>query len=209
MENNNTFSIILAVHNAADKLEQNLPAFLETASEAGAKVIVVDDMSNDETPDVLTRMKAEHSDVLYTTFLPESVIVNPSRLRLALSVGAKAAKTPYIILASIERPPRNVGWLYGMADDEASLVYSLRKGNQVVHVTTTDVEELRPTILKSERKNGRGHRGRFLKMRRGLYDAVCVQRDHVFDVINMFDRPVGYGKLWHLRFKVFLNSIFY
>lgn len=207
MENNNTFSIILAVHNAADKLEQNLPAFLETASEVGAQVIVVDDMSTDETSDVLTRMKSEHPDILYTTFLPKSVIINPSRLRLALSIGAKAAKTPYIILASIERPPRNVGWLYGMADNEAALVYSLHKGSQVVHVTTTDVEELRPTILKSERKKGRGHRGRFLKMRRGLYDAVCVHRDHVFDVINMFDRPISFSSLWCLRFQVFLNSI--
>ena len=59
MENNKTFSIILVVHNAADKLEQNLPAFLETATEAGAQVIVVDDMSSDDTPDVLTRMKNE------------------------------------------------------------------------------------------------------------------------------------------------------
>ena len=208
MENSNTFSIILAVHNEADKIEQNLPAFLEAATEAGAQVIVVDDMSSDNTPDVLTRMKIEHSDVLYTTFLPESVIVNPSRLRLALSVGAKAAKTPYIILASIKRPPLNVGWLYGMADDEAALVYSLKKGNQVVHVTTSDVEDLRPAILKAERKKGCGHRGRFLKMRRGLYDAVCVHRDHVYDIINMFDRPVGFGKLWRLRFQVFLNSLF-
>lgn len=208
MENNTTFSIILAVHNEADKLEQNLPAFLETATEAGAQVIVVDDMSTDDTPDVLTRMKTEHPDVLYTTFLPESVIINPSRLRLALSVGAKAAKTPYMILASIDRPPRNVGWLYGMADDEAALVYSLRKGNQVVHVTTADVEDLRPAILKAERKKGNGHRGRFLKMRRGLYDAVCVHHDRVFDVINMFDRPVGFGKLWRLRCQVFLNSLF-
>ena len=207
MENNNTFSIILAVHNEADKIELNLPAFLETATEAGAQVIVVDDMSSDETPDVLTRMKAEHPTVLYTTFLPESVIVNPSRLRLAFSIGAKAAKAPYIILASIDRPPLNVGWLYGMADNEASLVYSLRKGNQVVHVTTNDVEESRPTILKAERQKGSGHRGRFLKMRRGLYDAVCVNRDHVYDVINMFDRPVGFGKLWRLRFHVMLNSI--
>ena len=208
MENNNTFSIILAVHNKADKLEQNLPAFLETATEAGAQVIVVDDMSSDETPDVLTRIKGEHPDVLYTTFLPESVIINPSRLRLAFSVGAKAAKTPYVILADIERPPRNVGWLYGMADNEASLVYSLKKGTQVVHITTTDVEDLRPAILKAERKKGNGHHGRFLKMRRGLYDAVCVQHDHVFDVINMFDRPIGFGKLWRLRFQVFLNSLF-
>lgn len=208
MENNNTFSIILAVHNEANKLEQNLPAFLETATEAGAQVIVVDDMSSDDTPDLLTRMKAEHPDVLYTTFLPESVIINPSRLRLAYSIGAKAAKTPYVILANINRPPRNVGWLYGMAENEASLVYSLKKGNQVVHVSTTDVEELRPAILKAERQTGRGHRGRCLKMRRGLYDAVCVHRDHVFDVINMFDRPVGFVKLWRLRFQVLMNSMF-
>ena len=208
MENNNTFSIILAVHNAANKLEQNLPSFIETAKEAGAHIIVVDDMSSDDTPDVLTRFKNDNPDVLYTTFLPESVIINPSRLRLAMSIGAKAAKTPYIILASIERPPRNVGWLYGLADNNAALVYSLRKGNQVVHVTTTDAEELRPTIMKAERKGGKGHRGRFMKQRRGLYEAVCVHRDHVFDVINMFDRPVGFGKLWHLRFQVLVNSLF-
>lgn len=208
MENNHTFSIILAAHNAAEKLEQNLPAFLETASEASAQVIVVDDMSSDNTPDVLTHMKAEHPDVLYTTFLPESVIINPSRLRLALSVGVKASKAPYIIIGNIDRPPHNVGWLYGMADNEASLVYSLRKGSQVVHVTTTDVEDLRPAITKAERKQGNGHHGRFLKLRRGLYDAVCVHRDHVYDVINMFDRPVGYGHLWRLRLQVFLKSIF-
>lgn len=208
MENNKTFSIILAVHNAADKLEQNLPAFLETATEAGAQVIVVDDMSSDDTPDILSRMKAEHSDVLYTTFLPESVIINPSRLRLAYSIGAKAAKAPYIILASIERPPQNAGWLYGMADEEAALVYSLKKGSQVVHVTTTDIDDLRSVIMKTERKNGHGHSGRFFKMRRGLYDAVCVQRNHIFDVINMFDRPISFSKLCSLRIQIFFNSFF-
>ena len=197
MENNKTFSIILVVHNAADKLEQNLPAFLETATEAGAQVIVVDDMSSDDTP-----------DVLYTTFLPESVVINPSRQRLAYSVGAKAAKTPYVILASIERPPQNVGWLYGMADEEAALVYSLKKGSKVVHVTTNDVDDLRSVIMKAERKNGKGHHGRFFKLRRGLYDAVSVQRNHVYDVINMFDRPVSFGKLCSLRIQIFFNSLF-
>lgn len=208
MENSNTFSIILPVHNEAETLEANLPAFLDTAAEAGARVIVVDDMSSDDTPDVLTRMKAEHPDILYTTFLPQSVVINPSRLRLAMSVGAKAARTPYVVLASIDRPPQNVGWLYGLADNEAALVYALKKGTQVVHVSKDDIEELRPTIVKAERQSGRGHRGRVLKMRRGLYDAVSVRRDHVFDVINMFDRPVSFGKLWSLRLQVFLHSLF-
>jgi hypothetical protein len=146
--------------------------------------------------------------VLYTTFLPESVVINPSRQRLAYSVGAKAAKTPYVILASIERPPQNVGWLYGMADEEAALVYSLKKGSKVVHVTTNDVDDLRSVIMKAERKDGKGHRGRFFKLRRGLYDAVSVQRNHVYDVINMFDRPVSFGKLCSLRIQIFFNSLF-
>jgi glycosyltransferase involved in cell wall biosynthesis len=208
MENSHTFSIILPVHNAADKLVQNLPAFLETAAEAGARVIVIDDMSTDDTPDVLTRMKAENPDVLYTTFLPESVIINPSRLRLAMSVGAKAAQTPYVVLASIDRPPHNVGWLYGLADNEIALVYGLKKGSHVIHVSKDDIEELRATITKTERKNGHGHRGSLLKMRRGLYEAVSVRREHVFDVINMFDRPLSFAQLWSLRCQVFFGSLF-
>jgi len=208
MENHHTFSIILAVHNSADKLEQNLPAFLDIASEAGAQVIVVDDMSTDETSDVLTRFKSAYPDVLYTTFLPESVVMNPSRLRLALSVGVKASKSPYLILASINRIPLQAEWLTGLGDDEGTLIYTKRKNNEIVHIPSTDVEDFYPAILKAERKSGCGHSGRFLKQRRGLYDAVCVKRDRVFDVISMYDRPVGFGKLWRLRIQIFLNSFF-
>ena len=74
------FSIIIAVHDLAGMLEANLPAFLTVAREANAEVIVVDDMSTDDTPDVLKRMKVENSDVLYSTFLPRSVIINPSQI---------------------------------------------------------------------------------------------------------------------------------
>ena len=66
----------------------------------------------------------------------------------------------------------------------------------------------RPAITKAERQGNYGHVGRFLKLRRGLYDAVCVQRDRVYDVINMFDRPVSFSQLWRLRFQVFMNSLF-
>ena len=64
-----SISVIIVVHNEAETLEENLPTFLSTAQEAGAQVIVVDDMSSDDTPDVLQRLLLEHSN-LYTTFLP-------------------------------------------------------------------------------------------------------------------------------------------
>ena len=70
------FSIIIAAHDQAGLLEANLQAFLSVAREANGEVIVVDDMSTDDTPDVLKRLKVENSDVLYSTFLPKSVVIN-------------------------------------------------------------------------------------------------------------------------------------
>lgn len=197
-------SIIIAVHDRAEALEKNLPLFITTAREAGAQVIVVDDMSSDDTPDVLKRMLTEHADVLYTTFLPRSVVPNPSRLRLALSVGTKASKATHIVLADINRPPCSAEWLKELTESPAALVYTNRKNDDVVHVQATDLDDLSNIILKAERKSGRGHKGKFMKRRRGLYDAVGVERQHVFEAIHLFDQPVGFWKLTGLRLKVWL-----
>lgn len=196
-------SVVIVVHDQSELLEQHLPLFLSTAEEAGAEVIVVDDMSTDDTPDVLKRLRQEHP-ALYTTFLPVSVVINPSRLRLAFSVGIKAAKGERVVLADISRPPVSAEWLTGLADGEACAVFSSRKGSSVTHVAVTDLDDLRPLVVKAERKSGCGHRGRWLKRWRGLYDAVSVRRDRAFDAIKLFDQPVNGWKLMTLRLKVWL-----
>ena len=71
-EQKRPISIVMTVHDQAELLEQNLPAFLTLTYEGQYEVIVVDDMSTDETPDVLKRIKAEYPR-LYSTFLPSSV----------------------------------------------------------------------------------------------------------------------------------------
>ena len=199
------FSIIIAVHDLAGMLEANLPTFLTVAREANAEVIVVDDMSTDDTPDVLKRMKVENSDVLYSTFLPRSVIINPSRLRLALNIGAKAAKSDCIVLADIHRPPIMTEWLTVLNESEAALVYSNRKGDKVFHVLATEIDDLRTVIRKAERKSGKGHRGKWMKRRRGLYDALAVSKKHVYDAINLFDHDIRGGELWWMRLKVWFG----
>ena len=194
-------SIIMAVHDRAETLEQNLCQFLSVAENNEAEVIVVDDQSTDETPDILKRMKAEHP-MLYTTFLPTSTVVNPSRLRLALTVGAKAAKGDYIVLADIARPPVNDSWLTGLTDGEAALVFSSKKGDDVSHVVATSLNDLRSAVTKAERKSGHGHQGKWMKYRRGLYDALCVKRQYAFDAIKLFDQDVRGFNLCGLRMSV-------
>ena len=197
-------SIVMTVHDQAELLEQNLPAFLTLTYEGQYEVIVVDNMSTDDTPDVLKRMKAEYPR-LYSTFLPSSVIVNPSRKRLALSVGAKAAHHDYIVLADIRRTPINTDWLAGLADGEASLVFCNRKRDSVTHVVATELNDLRHIILKAERRSFKEYWSKWLRKRRGLYDAIGVRKEHVFDAIMLFDQKIRGFRLLGLRLRVWLG----
>lgn len=196
-------SIIIVVHNEAANLEENLPQFLHIAQEAGAQVIVVDDMSSDDTPDVLQRLLSEHNN-LYTTFLPKSVVPNPSRIRLALSIGIKAAKGQYLVFGDIKRPPVSLEWLTGLADGEASVVYTSNKNKQVTHVVATSLEDLQALVQKAERKSGRGHQGEYLKMQRGLYDAFAVRKEKAFEALKYFDQDIKGGQLLALWLKTWL-----
>ena len=193
-------SLIIVVHDQAEVLSQNLPQFLSIAKETEAEVIVVDDMSTDTTSDVLKQLRGEY-DNLYTTFLPQSVIINPSRMRLALTVGVKAARGEYIAIADINRPPISASWLADLANGEATAVFCNRKRTEVKHLIATDVADLKSMVLKAERKGGRGRRGRWQKFRRGLYEAVSVRREHAFDLVKLFDQKVGRWELFGLRLK--------
>lgn len=197
-----SISVIIVVHNEAETLEENLPTFLSTAQEAGAQVIVVDDMSSDDTPDVLQRLLLEHSN-LYTTFLPKSVVPNPSRIRLALSIGIKAARGQYLVFGDISRPPVSLEWLTGLADGEAALVYTSKK-KQVTHVVATSLTDLQAQVLKAERRSGRGHEGRCLKLHRGLYDAFAMRKEKAFEALQYFDQDIRGGQLLALRLRTWL-----
>ena len=91
--------MVIVVHDQAEALERNLPQFLTVASAAQGEVIVVDDSSADDTPNVLKLLKESNAH-LYTTFLPKSV-PNNSRLRLALNIGVKAAISQRVVFADI------------------------------------------------------------------------------------------------------------
>ena len=202
-----SFSVVIVVHDQAAELEEQLPRFLTLNNGEGCEVIVVDDASTDETPDVLKRMKEEYSN-LYTTFLPPSVR-NPSRLRLALTLGAKAAHGSSIVLADINRPPVSELWFSGLPSEfDVTIVYSNRQGTDTSYQKKENLEDALPIILKAERQSGRGHHGRWLKKWRGHYDAVAIRRDYIFDVIKCCDQDIRGLRLMGLRLRVAWNNLF-
>ena len=204
-------SVVMAVHDEAKELEKNLPLFLTQQCQRTVEVIVVDDASTDETPDVLKRMKMEYPN-LYTTFIPKSP-PNPWRRRLALTIGAKAAKGDWVVLADINRPPRSEASLEGLAvaaeenGGGVVMAYSGRKKNDLAirYQIWNDTDEASILLRKAERHGGHGHRGRWLKMRRGIYDAVAVPRKYIHDALHYFDEPLRGSQLLEVRLKVFMH----
>lgn len=208
-ENKKNISIIMVVHDQGHLLEQNLPQFMDVAIETDSEVIIVDDASTDDTPDVLKRIKSTYP-TLYTTFLPRSVVINPNHQRLGYTIGIKAAHSDCLVLADISRPPLSAEWLRGLNTDgcETVLVYSGRKDGSITHQSMIQLEEAKPFIRKAERRSGRGHHGKWLKFRRGLYDAVSIRKDRIYDAIRYFDQPVNGRKLIGLRFHIFFKNLF-
>ena len=54
-----SFSILITVYNQANELRDNLPAYLTQQYEQGYEVIVIDESSSDEPPDVLKLLKKD------------------------------------------------------------------------------------------------------------------------------------------------------
>lgn len=205
-------SIVMVVHDEGTVLAQNLPVFLTQSCDTLYEVIVVDDASTDDTPDILKSLK-EHHPHLHTTFLPQSV-PNPSRMQLALYVGVKATHSDCIVIADIHRPPTSSAWIDGLAQEmsndntELAMVYSDRKRTEdVTFQSFEQLEDAQILLLKAERRTGKGHQGSRLKRKRGIYDAIAVCKTRIFDAIRLYDHSVKGGKLLKLRLLTFWKNI--
>lgn len=203
-----TITILLAVRDQAEALESNLPRFLEAAHEAGCRVVVVDDASTDETPDVLERMKGQY-DNLYTTFLPKLVPNTKSRIQLALTVGVKAVKSERVVFANIMCPPRNKAWLERLNDDDIVLVYTGRKASdeRIYSQHFPLLKDAAGLICKAERHSDRGRRGKWLKTLRGHYDAFAVGKEQMFEAAKLFGHRMRGRKLVWQQLKAMVTFL--
>ena len=105
-------SIIFTPHDNAQELAKNLPLYLNQDYPTDFQVIVVAPQNDHETSDVLKRFASNTH--LYTTFIPESSRYM-SKKKLAITLGVKAAKYDWVLMADICCFPTGDNWLKALA----------------------------------------------------------------------------------------------
>ncbi len=105
-------SVIIVSENEVDSLTENLSAIL-SQDYPDFEVIVVNNGSTDESDVLLTSMELNHPN-LYHTYLPYSNDKKLSRYKLALTLGAKAAKGDILLFTQPYCRPVSNKWINSM-----------------------------------------------------------------------------------------------
>ncbi|MBP1617282.1 MAG: hypothetical protein H6Q14_1109 [Bacteroidetes bacterium] len=105
-------SVLIVSSNAAHHLQRCLPLILEQ-DYPNFEVIVVNDGSTDETEDIVNRLHSQYSN-LYGTYLPKTSDNIFGRKKLAMTIGAKAAKNDVILSTEAFCEPVSSKWIATM-----------------------------------------------------------------------------------------------
>ena len=203
------FSIVMSVYDQAPDLEANLPAFLTQEYEPGYEVIVVDETSTDNTEDVLKILKNEYPH-LYTTFLPKpnrQII----RRKLAINIGAKAAKNEWVIITKIENTPTAPDILKAISqvldrDAELTLGYMGKKRIRLQPFDT--IEEAGNHMLKAERKLKKVfQRNKRMGYFWGRYDFIILPKKNIVKTLAYYEQKVSWMSLVGIRLSILWQSL--
>lgn len=198
-----SFSILITVYNQANELRDNLPAYLTQQYEQGYEVIVIDESSSDESPDVLKLLKKDYPR-LYSTFLPKPNR-QLSRRKLAYNIGLKASHYEWVILLRDCKEITSSQMLQNIADAmdvnaELTLGYFGKKGIRLQAYSSC--EEARNHILKAERKLTEVQERKYLGYKMGRYNFIIVHRDHVYELLNYFEQELSFFSLLGTRLSI-------
>ena len=110
-------SVIIVAENEIYQLRASLDLILEQDYH-DFEVIVVNYGSNDETELIFEDLYSKYPN-LYTTFLPASSDTGFNKKKLALTLGAKAAKGDFLIFTEYYALPNSTQWISKMVDSIA------------------------------------------------------------------------------------------
>ena len=207
--NKQGFSIIMTVYDQAHELKENLPAYLTQAYEPGHEVIIVDETSTDETPDVLKLYKQGYP-ILYSTFLPKQRNIRVRR-KMAINLGIKASKYDWLIFQNIHNKPKGESELKTIVealDEDAELTLGYIGKKEIRLQSFASYDEACYHILKSERKLKHVYNRRFLNYFWGRYNFMIIRKDICYGVLKYFEQKVSPFSLLNYRLHIILKNIF-
>ena len=199
----------MTVYDQAPDLEANLPAFLTQEYEPGYEVIVVDETSTDNTEDVLKILKNDYPR-LYSTFVPKPNRQTVRR-KLAINIGAKAAKNEWVIITKIKNPPTAPDILEAISqvldrDAELTLGYMGKKGIRLQPFDT--VEEAGNHLLKAERKLKKVfQRDQQQSYLWGRYNFIILPKESIVKTLAYFEQKVSWTTLVSMRLSILWQSL--
>ena len=202
------FSVIITVCDQARELEEHLPAFLKQEYEPGYEVIVIDESSTDETPDVLKLLKNEYKH-LYSTFLPK-----PSaqifRRKLALNIGVKASHNEYLIIANVKNAPADTDVFKAIAEvfdqkAELTLGYVTKKHIRLQPFDT--IAEAEGHIRRLERKLKNVRERQYGNYMWGRYDFMIVRKDCTIELLKLFEQKISGFNLFGIRLGILWENL--
>ena len=203
------FTIIMTAYDQAYELKENLPVFLSQQYEPGYEVVVVDESSSDETPDVLKSFKKDYPH-LYTTFLPKSEGYALSK-KQAYNIGIKAAKNDWLMFVNPSHPPVGNDVLQAINDsiDDAAdmtLGYLTKKGIKLQ--AFYDIDEGKDHITRIERKLQKVRSRKRHHYRWGRYDFIIIKKSAATDILKFFELRPSFLARQAMRLRIFWKNLF-
>ncbi len=104
-------TVIICARDEAGNLEENLPVILEQ-DYRNFEVVVVNDSSEDNTEEVLNRLKERYSN-LRSTHIKKDLKFRTGK-KLALTIGLKAANYEWVLLTDADCCPASPHWISQM-----------------------------------------------------------------------------------------------
>jgi glycosyltransferase involved in cell wall biosynthesis len=198
----------MTVYDQDYALKENLPAFLEQQYEPGYEVIVVDESSTDETPDVLKLLKNDYKH-LYTTFLPAPPYYVKRKMQ-SLNIGLKAAKNDWVIFANANHKPEGNYILQAINDtfdDTADVVlgYLTKKGIKLQSFITCN--DARDHIVRKERKLQKVRTRKRKNYRFGRYDFIIVRKELAIELLAYYELSPSFLQRQAIRWRIFWKNL--
>ena len=207
--NERRFSIIMTAYDQAFELKESLPLFLNQQYEPGYEVIVIDESSTDETPDVLKLLKKEYNN-LYSTFLPKSEGYALSK-KQAYNIGIKAAKNDWVIFTCARYAPVDNNILKSISDSidttaDLTLGYLTKRGIKMQ--AFAELSDAKDDVTRIERKPQKMRNRKRYHYRWGRYDFIVIKKRLAVDLLKYYELHPSFFARQAMRWRIFWKNLF-